>query len=71
MVFDLNGAWGPSALHILDFTSALSSQATNEPQARIKCRSIQLISRAISKMNTSLDRARQPLPFPNLVQYGP
>jgi hypothetical protein len=71
MGFDVNGAWGPSALHILELTAALSSQATTEPQARIKRRSIQLISRAISKMNTSLDRARQPLPFPSLVQYGP
>jgi hypothetical protein len=45
MGFDLNGTWGPSALHILDFTAALSSQATTEPQARIKRRSIQVISR--------------------------
>jgi hypothetical protein len=71
MGFDLNGAWGPSALHIPDFTVALSSQATTEPQARIKRRSIQVISRTISQMNASLIRARQPLPFPNLVQYGP
>jgi hypothetical protein len=67
--FDLNGAWGPSALYILDFT-ALSSQATTEPQARIKRRSIQVVSRTISQMNASLIRARQPLPSPNLVQYG-
>jgi hypothetical protein len=71
MSFDLNGAWGPSALHILDFTAALSSHATTEPQARIKRRSIQVISRTISQMNASLIRARQPLPFPNLVQHGP
>jgi hypothetical protein len=71
MGFDLNGAWGPSALHILDFTAALSSHATTKPQARIKRRSIQAISGTISQMNASLIRARQPLPFPNLVQYGP
>jgi hypothetical protein len=71
MGFDLNGAWGQSALHILDFTVALSSQAMTEPQPRIKRRSIQVISREISQMNASLIRARQPLPFPNLVQYGP
>jgi hypothetical protein len=38
--FDLNGAWGPSALHTLDVTAALSSQATTKPQARIKRSSI-------------------------------
>jgi hypothetical protein len=27
---------GPPALHILDFTAALNSQATTEPQGRIK-----------------------------------
>jgi hypothetical protein len=64
-------AWGPPALHILDFTAALSSQATSESKARIKRRSIQVISRTISQMNASLIRARQPLPFSNLVQYGP
>jgi hypothetical protein len=46
--FDLNGAWGPSALRILDFAAALSSQDTIEPLARIKRRSIQVISRTIS-----------------------
>jgi hypothetical protein len=45
MGFDLNGVWGPSVLHILDFTAALSSHATTKPQARIKRRSIQVISR--------------------------
>jgi hypothetical protein len=69
MGFDLNGTWGASALHILDFTAALSSQSTTEPRARIMLRSIQVISRTISQMNASLIRARQPLPFPNLVKY--
>jgi hypothetical protein len=71
MGFDFNGAWGPPALHILDFTSAPSSQATTEPQARIMHRSIHVISRTISQMNASLISACQPLPFPNLVQRGP
>jgi hypothetical protein len=70
MGFDLNGAWGPPALNILDFTAALSSQSTMEPQARIMRRSIHVISRTISQMNANLIRAGQPLPFPNLVQYG-
>jgi hypothetical protein len=35
LAFDLNGAWGPSALRIVDFTSRLASQRTTEPQARI------------------------------------
>jgi hypothetical protein len=71
MGFELNGARGPSALHSFDFTAALSSQSTTEPQVRIRRRSIHVISRTISQMNASLIRARQPLPFPNLVQYGP
>jgi hypothetical protein len=71
MGFDLNGTWGPSALHILDFTAALGSQATTEAQARIKRRPMQVVSRTISQLNASLIRARQPLPFPNLVQYEP
>jgi hypothetical protein len=62
---------GPSALHIFDFTAALSSQSTTEPQARTMSRSIQVHSRTILQMNASLTRARHPLPFPNLVQYGP
>jgi hypothetical protein len=66
--FDLSGASGPSALQILDFTAALSSQSTAEPQARIRRRSIQVISRTISQMNANLIRARQPLPF---FQPGP
>jgi hypothetical protein len=49
MGFDLNGARGPFTLHILDFTAALGSQATTDPQARIKRRSIQFISRTISR----------------------
>jgi hypothetical protein len=40
MGFDLNGAWGPSALRILDFTADLSSQSTTEPRARTMRRSI-------------------------------
>jgi hypothetical protein len=70
MGFDLNGAWGQSALNILDYTAALSSQSTMEPQARIMRRYIQVISRTIAQMNANLIRAGQPLPFPNLVQYG-
>jgi hypothetical protein len=69
--FNLNIAWGPPELCILEFIAALASQSTTEPQARIKHRSIQVISRTISQMNASLNRARQPLPFPNLVQYDP
>jgi hypothetical protein len=71
MGFDLNEAWGTSELRIPDCTVALSSQSTTEPQARIRRRSIQVTSRRISQMNGSLIRARQPLPFPNPVQYGP
>jgi hypothetical protein len=71
MGFDLNGSWASSGLHILDFTPALSSHYTTEPQAHIKRRSIHVISRAISQTNASLNRARQPLPFPNLVQNVP
>jgi hypothetical protein len=62
---------GPLALLVFDFTASLSSQSTTEIQARIKRRSIQVISRTISQMNASLIRARQPLPFPNLIQHGP
>jgi hypothetical protein len=40
MGFDLNGAWGPSAFRIVDFTSRLASQRTTKPQARIRRRSI-------------------------------
>jgi hypothetical protein len=71
MGFDLKGTWVPSALHILDFTAALSSQSTTETQVRIKRRSIQGISRTTSQMNASLIHARQPLPFPNMVQFEP
>jgi hypothetical protein len=64
MGIDLNGVWGPSSQGILDFTAALSSLSTTEPQVRIKRRSVQVVSRTISQMNASLIRARQPLPFP-------
>jgi hypothetical protein len=64
--FDLNGAWGPSSLRILDVTAALSSLSTTEPQVHIKRRSVQVVSRTISQLNVSLIRARQPLP-----QSGP
>jgi hypothetical protein len=67
--FDLNGAWGPSALHILDFTAALSSQSTTEPQARLKRRSIQFISRTISLMNESLIRVNR-CPFSTSSNMG-
>jgi hypothetical protein len=69
--FDLNGAWGPSAPRIPDKTVGLGSRSTTEPQARIMRHSLRVISRTISQMNASLTRARQPLPFPNMVQYGP
>jgi hypothetical protein len=69
--FDLNGAWGPSSLRILDVRAALRSLFNTEPQVRIKRRSVQVVSRTISQLNASLIRARQPLPFPNQVQRGP
>jgi hypothetical protein len=69
--FDLNGAWGPSALRIVDFTSRLASQRTTEPQARIRRRSIQAVFRCISEWNATLIRARCPLPFPNTVERRP
>jgi hypothetical protein len=65
MGFDLNGARGPSALRIVDFTSRLASQRTTEPQARIRRRSIQAVSRNISEWNATLIRARRPQPFPH------
>jgi hypothetical protein len=71
MGVDLNGAWGPSTLLILDFIVALNSPSTTEPQARIKRRSIEVISHTISQMNVRLIWARQPLPFPNLVGHMP
>jgi hypothetical protein len=53
------------------FTVALSAQSMTEPQACVKeCRSIHVIAHAISQTNASVIRARQPLPFPNLVQHG-
>jgi hypothetical protein len=58
MDFDLNGAWGPSALCIVDFPSRLASQRTTEPQARIRRGSIQAVSRNISERNATLFRAR-------------
>jgi hypothetical protein len=60
MGFNLNGAWGPSALRIVDFTSRLASQKTTEPEARIRRRSIQPVSRNISEWNATLIRARRP-----------
>jgi hypothetical protein len=63
MGFDLNRAWGPSALLILDFTVSLSL-----PPARIGRRSIQVIYRTISPMNASLIRAA---PAAALSQPGP
>jgi hypothetical protein len=45
---DLNGAWAPSSLRILDVTAALSSLSTTEPKVRIKRRSVQVVSRTIS-----------------------
>jgi hypothetical protein len=64
MGFDVNGALGPSALRIVDFTSRLASQRTTEPQARIRRRSIQAVSRNISEWNATLIRARRPQLFP-------
>jgi hypothetical protein len=71
MGLDLNGAWGPSALRIVDFTSRLASLRTTEPQARICRRSIQAVSRNISEWNATLIRARRPQPFPNTFERGP
>jgi hypothetical protein len=71
MGFDLNGAWVPSVLHTLDFTDALSSQSTTEPQARTKRRSIQVNSRTISQMNASLIRAVNRCPFPTWSNMTP
>jgi hypothetical protein len=71
MGFDLNGAWSPSSLRILDVTAALSSLSTTEPKVRIKRRSVQVVSHTISQLNASLIRTRQPLPFPNQVPRGP
>jgi hypothetical protein len=64
MGFNLNGAWGPSSLRILDFTAALSSLSTTEPQVRIKRRSVQ-VSRMISQiMRASSERdSRCPSPI--------
>jgi hypothetical protein len=70
MGFDLNGAWGPSSLRILDVTDALSSLSTTEPQVRIRRRSVQVVSRTISQLNARTS-ARQPVPFPNQVQRWP
>jgi hypothetical protein len=56
--FDLSVAWGPSALRLLGSIAALISQSTTEPQARIKRRSIHVISRTIPLLNASLIRAR-------------
>jgi hypothetical protein len=67
-----NRAWGPSAIRILYFTVALiSSPSFTELEARIKRRSIQVISRTISQMHVKLIRARQPLPFPTWSNMGP
>jgi hypothetical protein len=46
--FDLNGAQGSSAVHVLDCTVAFGAQFTTEPQAPIKRRSLQKISRTIA-----------------------
>jgi hypothetical protein len=70
MGFDLSVALGQYVLCIPDFTAARSSQSTTEPQAHIKRRSIQVVSRMISQMNSSLTGALQPLPIANLVQQG-
>jgi hypothetical protein len=71
MGIDLNGAWGPSALRIIEITSRLASQRTTERQARIRRRSIQAVSRNISAWNATLIRARRPLPLPNNIDRGP
>jgi hypothetical protein len=51
---NLNGACGPSAIHVLNFTAALSSQFTAEPEARIKLRFIPLILRTFQQIDASL-----------------
>jgi hypothetical protein len=67
MGFDLNGAWGQT----VDFTVALSSDSTTDPQVRIKRRVIQIIFCTISETNVLLVRAFQPLLLLSQFQYGP
>jgi hypothetical protein len=49
--FDLNGSWASSGLHILDFTPALSSHYTTEPQAPTTRRNLKLTSNAALSMS--------------------
>jgi hypothetical protein len=70
MGFDLNGAWGPSSLRILDFTAALSSLPTMEPQVRIKRRSVQIVSRTMSQIMRASTARDSRCPSPTRSNVG-
>jgi hypothetical protein len=72
MGFDLNGAWGLSALPIVDFNLRASPpRETRRPRVRIRRQSIHAGSRHISEWNANLIRARRSQPFPNNTEHGP
>ena len=56
--FDLNGAWGPRAIQVLQHCAALSSSITGESQHTISRRAVQQISQLISRCNAALIRSR-------------
>ena len=56
--FDLNGAWGPRALQILEHCSTLSSNISAEPKNIIARRAIQQVSQVVSQCNAALVRSR-------------